>query len=177
MQSEEWKAGTRLTGGGRMVLAPDELAAHGFPPLLVTFDLTGVGMIGMLFPERDCLLSLSGPPGGPSHFSMRVVRAEGGAPLPKLDELVRKHDLPQKNFLYLGAGDVAVDGTSYPAVAWSIKPTPWLDSRATLLIPLKDSNTALAIEFSSAYSANTGIVPGMNQDRLVKSLTLGFKQL
>jgi len=124
--------------------------SHGFPPLDIHFDLTCAGLLHFLFPGKDTLVSMSGPPGGPCHFSIRLVRAENGT-LPTLESLVKAHDLPKQNFALLGSGKLDVLGQKRDALCYVVKPTPWADHCASVLVTQSDNHTALLLTFSAAY--------------------------
>lgn len=46
-------------------IQPDALTQRGIPPLTIRVDAASAGMSPRLFPAKDALLALNGPPGGP----------------------------------------------------------------------------------------------------------------
>lgn len=143
--------------------------AHGFPPLDIHFDLTGAGLLHFLFPGKDTLVTMSGPPGGPCHFSIKLVCAENGK-LPTLESLVKALDLPKQNFALLGSGEIELCGRKHPALCYVLKPTPWADHCASVLLPQSDNQTALVLTFSAAYDKKAGVTPAPSQQIVLKSL-------
>lgn len=48
-----------------MEIQPDDLKKHGLQPLAIRVDAVSAGLSARLFPTKDAILALSGPPGGP----------------------------------------------------------------------------------------------------------------
>jgi len=163
--------GTVMNFNPKVSLTPAECQAHGLPPLTITMDLTGAALMQWPFWNGDTYFTLSGPPGGPCHMSLRVVRSTDGK-LPTLEELVKANDRPGQNFARLGDGTVKVCGKDHAAIAYVVKPTPWADRCAAVLIPLSKSPDALLLTFSASHDAKTGITPGASQQRALNSLTI-----
>jgi hypothetical protein len=51
--------------GELLEIHPDALTERGIPPLIIRVDATAAGMSPRLFPAKDAVLALNGPPGGP----------------------------------------------------------------------------------------------------------------
>ncbi|MCZ7644218.1 MAG: hypothetical protein M5U26_02875 [Planctomycetota bacterium] len=151
----------------------EEAQAHGFPPVEVCFDLTKAGLIAHLYVEPDRLVTMSGPPGGPCHLSIRLVRGGPKGKLPTLEELVERIDRPGNRFARQGAGKVKVGGAWQPALAWTVQETPWVDACAGVLIPLPTEGFGYFVVFSAHFDAEKGIVPGEFQERVLKTLKFG----
>jgi len=153
----------------KISITPADCQSHGLPPLEISFDLTGAGFMHWPFPNADTFFNLNGPPGGPCHLSLRLIRATDGK-LPTLESLVKATDLPKQNFTLSGKGTVKVFGKEHKAMGYVVKPTPWADHCAAVLIPLTKSPDALLLTFSAGYDAKTGITPGDSQQAVLNTL-------
>lgn len=51
--------------GDILEIRPADMKQRGLPPLTIRVDATSAGMSSRLFPAKDAILALNGPPGGP----------------------------------------------------------------------------------------------------------------
>lgn len=145
---------------------------NGFPGVELTMETAGTSLLAYTFPGGDDVVIMSGPPGGPSHFSIRVVRH--GA----LDAIVRELFGAERYKLRMLGGEdlrLRVAGESRGAVAWTMQPTPWIDSRGAVLIPIAASEKSLLVQFSAIWEEGRGLVPDAGQAKVLQSLRVDGK--
>lgn len=153
----------------RFTITAAEMQAHDLPPI----EISCSGEVFVrTFVDAKTPLYYCGPPGGPDHLSVQVLRrVPGEAPFSLHDE-VKKNDRPGRHFVLGAADEWVVGGENRPVLAWSIKETPWLDARATTFVAIPALNATVVITFTAWHDPAKGLVTHASQERILASLSL-----
>lgn len=153
----------------RFTITAAEMVAHGLPPL----EISCSGEVFVrTFIDAKTPLYYCGPPGGPDHLSVQVLRHSSGDTPFSLQDEVRKNDRAGRNFVLGVAGEFVVGGEKWPVLSWSVKETPWLDACATTFVSIAALDASVVINFTAWHDPARGLVTHASQNRILESLKL-----
>ncbi|MCA9128162.1 MAG: hypothetical protein KDB22_13805 [Planctomycetales bacterium] len=150
-------------------ITADEMRRQGLPPLDIRCSTK---LVPLRFPEPQTPLYFHGPPGGPDFLYIQVIQSQPSSQQFSLDAEVYKHDLPGRHFELGPTGEFDLGGSKRPTRLWSIKYTPWLDSRASTFLEVPSASAIVLITFSAWMDANHNIVTRDMQRLILRTLTI-----
>lgn len=99
-----------------LIVSAPEAADHGLPPVAIRMDTTGCGMVPTR-PAAGVYVWLTGPPGAPLAFGVRLRESHGGRQV-SLAEQVKRLEASTTDLRFGPEGKVKVAGAELDAILY-----------------------------------------------------------